>query len=272
MISVPEPLIRYFDGSKGKCADRFFSIFAEFERIQRTFWGLIDLANPFHHVYLSPTIEPILGYPQSTFYSSQNFEFMSSITPLSHLPMISARQAQYVKEALEPGFDFVAPQLMDFHSAFICADGREMAITYNAVVLDYTASGVMKTLVGVYWDVANKEESKLEDEVGNVRQLLRELKKTYVEMFPERFSQIRTNQTPLVQIYFPVERPEKELTPKELTILKLLGQGFTAKEISQQQGISFNTVETHRKHLLEKFNASNVAELMSKASKLYWLE
>jgi DNA-binding CsgD family transcriptional regulator len=62
------------------------------------------------------------------------------------------------------------------------------------------------------------------------------------------------------------------ITEKERIVLQLIGNGFSSKQIAGRLHISFHTAETHRKHLLEKFEAGNTAELIKKATKVYWLE
>jgi DNA-binding NarL/FixJ family response regulator len=61
------------------------------------------------------------------------------------------------------------------------------------------------------------------------------------------------------------------LTTRELDVLRLMSQGYSTKEIAERLFVSFNTVESHRKHMLEKFGARNSADLMKKATKIYWL-
>lgn len=51
------------------------------------------------------------------------------------------------------------------------------------------------------------------------------------------------------------------LTPRELDILPLTIAGIPNKEIAQQLGISFRTVELHRTNILRKTGASNFLEL-----------
>ena len=71
----------------------------------------------------------------------------------------------------------------------------------------------------------------------------------------------------------PIQTKElPSLTCKETEVLQLIANGLSTREISEMQFISFNTAETHRKHLLEKFEAKNSAELIKKASKVYWLD
>lgn len=54
-------------------------------------------------------------------------------------------------------------------------------------------------------------------------------------------------------------------TPRELEVLYLVSMGKTAKAIACELFVSENTVEAHRKNLLKKLNATNVADLVLKA-------
>jgi len=58
----------------------------------------------------------------------------------------------------------------------------------------------------------------------------------------------------------------KPATPQEKNILGLIASGLTTKEIASVLHISFHTVQAHRKSLLKKYDASNSAELVRKAS------
>ncbi len=52
------------------------------------------------------------------------------------------------------------------------------------------------------------------------------------------------------------------LSDRELEILRLLGDGFTTREIATSLGISVKTVESHRGNIRHKLKLSNGAELM----------
>lgn len=56
------------------------------------------------------------------------------------------------------------------------------------------------------------------------------------------------------------------LTKREKEVLKCIGEGFSSKQISDRLFISNSTVETHRRHLLEKLKVKNSAELIRRTS------
>ncbi|WP_352409060.1 response regulator transcription factor, partial [Pyramidobacter piscolens] len=51
------------------------------------------------------------------------------------------------------------------------------------------------------------------------------------------------------------------LSERELDVLKLLVKGCNAKQIAEQLSISKNTVDTHRRHILDKLGCNSMAEL-----------
>lgn len=51
-------------------------------------------------------------------------------------------------------------------------------------------------------------------------------------------------------------------TPREKEILVFIANGFTSLEIAEKLFISLNTVETHRRNLINKFQAKNMAEMV----------
>lgn len=55
------------------------------------------------------------------------------------------------------------------------------------------------------------------------------------------------------------------ITRREKEILRLIAEGLTNTEIAEKLFISVPTVNTHRKSLLEKFDAKNTAILINKA-------
>lgn len=58
---------------------------------------------------------------------------------------------------------------------------------------------------------------------------------------------------------------QKELTPQELRVLRLVADGYSTEEIANKLFRSINTVDYHRRNLMVKMEASNMAELIKKA-------
>jgi DNA-binding NarL/FixJ family response regulator len=55
------------------------------------------------------------------------------------------------------------------------------------------------------------------------------------------------------------------LTPRQTNILKLLSQGFSAKEVSEKLGITYYTVTTHIKNIYTKLQVNSRAEAIYQA-------
>ncbi len=55
------------------------------------------------------------------------------------------------------------------------------------------------------------------------------------------------------------------LTKREKEVLELVAQGLTANEIAEALFVSLDTVETHRKNIIQKMNARNTVNAVVKA-------
>ncbi len=65
-----------------------------------------------------------------------------------------------------------------------------------------------------------------------------------------------------------IQAAEGGLSSRELEVLICLAQGKTTNQIAEELFISDNTVKTHVRHILEKLEASNRAEAVSKATQM----
>jgi DNA-binding NarL/FixJ family response regulator len=57
-------------------------------------------------------------------------------------------------------------------------------------------------------------------------------------------------------------KAEKILTPREIEIVQLLAKEYTNEKIANELNISFRTVETHRKNIMQKTKSHNLAGLL----------
>jgi len=68
------------------------------------------------------------------------------------------------------------------------------------------------------------------------------------------------------------EKKSKDLSDREMEVLKLLAEGYSNKEISEMLMISVKTVETHRANIMRKHNFKNIAELVLYAVRNHTIE
>lgn len=59
-----------------------------------------------------------------------------------------------------------------------------------------------------------------------------------------------------------------KISKRESQILHLLLEEYSTRKIAEELGISFNTVETHRKHLLNKFGVRSTVGLIREAMRM----
>ena len=83
----------------------------------------------------------------------------------------------------------------------------------------------------------------------------------------------RTYLTPLItgdvlrNLTSPTDAAERELTPRQREVLRLLAQGKRMKEIAAELNISVRTVENHKAHLLQVLSLGSTADLVRFAIK-----
>lgn len=58
------------------------------------------------------------------------------------------------------------------------------------------------------------------------------------------------------------------LTRREIEVLQLIAEGMTNAEMAERLFVSTTTIDTHRKHLLAKFNVKNTAVLIRLATQM----
>ncbi len=69
----------------------------------------------------------------------------------------------------------------------------------------------------------------------------------------------------LFRRFRPPERAPSQLTPQELTLLRLMVEGHHYKTAASEMGISINTVSFHLKHIYEKLQVHSKTEAVARA-------
>jgi len=57
----------------------------------------------------------------------------------------------------------------------------------------------------------------------------------------------------------------ERLSDRELEVFRLIGQGYTTRQIAENLHLSIKTIETYRAHIKEKLNLANAARLLQYA-------
>ncbi len=58
------------------------------------------------------------------------------------------------------------------------------------------------------------------------------------------------------------------VSAREVEVLQLISRGLTVKEIAEELHLSTHTIISHKKNLVEKFDARNAIDLIVKAIKV----
>jgi DNA-binding NarL/FixJ family response regulator len=101
--------------------------------------------------------------------------------------------------------------------------------------------------------VRNLSSGELSEKTVDVGHYLRKLKELYIDANAEKFRLLKKHLT---------------LSQREKEIANLLATGLSTKQIGEKLHISFYTVESHRKNLLQKLEAKNTAELIHRMNRI----
>ena len=63
------------------------------------------------------------------------------------------------------------------------------------------------------------------------------------------------------------EHPKNRLTPREIEVLNLVGQGMLNKQIAKKLSLSIHTVKNHIHNICEKLGVGSRFEAFEKANK-----
>jgi DNA-binding CsgD family transcriptional regulator len=212
--------------------------------------------------YMNPRCEQVLGYPARDFVRG-GAEFFFAITDPTLIPNVIKRQLAYTQPAKLPGFNPRSVIVQKYPVRMITAGKQMKELLSMAIVLTYTTTGEWE--FGVAMLVEGDQKVK-----NQCNSFLKAIKKRHNQIY-QHVDVVGDNES-LPVVHLTNDRIDKKITPRETEVIKLLANGYSTTKISSTLRISSNTVESHRKKLLQKLDAKNTAELIKKASKVYWLE
>lgn len=108
-------------------------------------------------------------------------------------------------------------------------------------------------------------------EAGAVGFLLKNVKREELEMATQFILEGKNYYSEELLSYFTKKyisnKPDADISKRELEILQLIAKGFTNQEISDKLFISLRTVEGHKTNLIQKTGSKNIVNLLIYAMK-----
>lgn len=208
--------------------------------------------------FTSRNFRSILGYPSKAFIDEGVQFVISRVHPMDLTSLLQFMEASHRPAATW----FGDPEAGTFQCVyrFKHADGRWRWVTQELLVLSLTRSGLLDKVLMTFRDCTTQQKKIAEQQFATL-------------------AGKRTNSRLLDAVLATQQKLESRdaamvasaylLTTREKEVLQLVAKGFSSKQIAHALSISKHTVESHRKHLLQKLKANNVAELIQKAHTLY---
>jgi len=238
------------------------------KRLKRDKNRCVYLVSCVHNKYLfvDDSFEALTAYSSSQFMK-EGLEFWLALIHPEDKPIVMEAIIQGHSLLFDPTIVVSEMKPMDLVYRFKKKDGKwiwlcetKWVVPSNKEIKDY--------IIGSFIDIS---EQKQKDDL-RLLQLKEEgtnnLLKAALEYKASNEKQlINTNQ--IIETGKPIGIDQ--LTKREKEVLKLIGEGLSTKRIADKLFISINTVETHRRHLLEKLNVKNSMELIKKTAKAFWL-
>jgi PAS domain S-box-containing protein len=209
--------------------------------------------------YMDPSFPELTGYPENKIFSGGIGWWFSLIHPDDINPMLS----QILQHCFLQPVNKKLNKAFSVEFRFRHSGGQWIWLRETKSVVSVTDEGKNDFLIGM---LENIDDKKKEEEM----------------QMNKLFSQDgKTN--PLLKAAIPImndgrgkqhKLPEGAAMPtkREREILQLIGDGYSTKQIADKLHISINTVETHRRHLLEKIQVKNSMELIRQTSNAFWLK
>lgn len=237
------------------------NLLKEADEVPNCALGIVDFSRN-AIVYAGTTFEKWTGIPNTEIIAG-GIKKIVSFVQAEQLPHLALIQAAFVQHTRSADFDPGAVRFLDLSWSAVLPSGM-LPLLSTMLVLTYTST---RDLAWAICFQVQDDENSLE-QLHTCKRLLRSIKERHNEIYahgpstvPDRPGTIQTTNPVL-----------EKITSRELEVLVLIAKGYSTPDIAGQLSIAANTVESHRKKLLEKFEAKNVAELIKKASKVYWLE
>jgi len=219
-------------------------------------------------LYIEDTCRDITGYAKEKFIKN-GMDFWFPLIHPEDMPAFTDKIIRAHRKMAEPGFKKEEGLLLVFEYRFRDPRGNWIRVRDTKYML-FHGKKVTADMILCKFELIDQATGAgaVENMLHSERSCSRMLD---FALTHQNAQQKQPVETPLDQWMKTRFKSRPALTRREREILKLIGDGLSTKMIASQCAITINTVETHRRHLLEKLNVKNSMELIKEASKVFWL-
>ena len=203
--------------------------------------------------FLSQNFTRIFGYPRKQFVKGDLSFLIKHMHPddlpaFTYFAETSTRKAVTWEKAK-------ADAVHECCSRLKHANGKWMWIIQKVIVLSVTPDQHIDHALLLFDDCTASKQAELSQHASWVEKSRKHSKLLDV-LAPVSIAQAkREKQLLALEDY-------ASLTQREKEIMQLVSQGYSSKEIAAQLFISKHTVESHRKHILQKLSAKNTPQMV----------
>lgn len=197
-------------------------------------------------VFVSPNVEALTGWPE-TKVRSAGLRFLYHKLHPEDAPVVLAAAFEVIKMQPDRTPQELRSGTFSFTARMQAPDSSYRWWKSYTVALEVTEEGHIP--FHLTWNVDIHDVYKLARPICNLQ-------------FTTRDGELR-------HINLPSQRVDDVyLTGREHQVLRLVARGLTSAEIGDELHISKATVDTHRRHLLEKLGAHNAVDVTLRAAQL----
>jgi len=221
------------------------------------------------YAFIDDSFQEVTGYASSELLN-KGLEFWISLIHFEEKASVMEKIIEGHRMITDPDYKVKELKPLKLVYRFRKKDGQWIWLEETKWIIP-TGKRVKDFILGSFLDITRQksdEDNRLRLQVGGKEKSANGLLKLALEY-------MESNKKHLIDSNHPAETARNNkadlLTKREKEVLKLIGKGLSSKQISAMLFISLNTVETHRRHLLQKLEVKNSMELIKEASKSFWL-
>ena len=208
--------------------------------------------------FTSKNFNAILGYSSKAIFE-EGVQFVISRTHPTDLPAV----LQFLEACHRPAatwFENSETGSFECTYRFKHPDGGWRWVSQQLWVLSLTKAGLLDNVLMTFVDCTIQKKKLAEQHLATLAAKRHNSK--LLEALLAAQNKLETQDARMIA-------HASLLTAREKEVLELVAKGYSSKQIAEELFISKHTVESHRKNLLQKLQANNVADLIQKAHLVY---